>query len=69
MKPGNVNRKPVSQSEDGTDIYPLETNCNMFIDLSKIEKIEDVEDFQDWFVFPSERHMRTLKQKWKRQKV
>lgn len=52
---GNVNRKPVSQSEDGTDIYPLETNSNMFIDLSKIEKIEDVEDFQDWFVFPSER--------------
>jgi len=44
---GNVNRKPVSQSEDGTDI--------LFIDLSRIEKIEDVEDFQDWFVFPSER--------------
>ena len=37
---GNVNRKPVSQLEDGTDI---------------LEKIEDVEDFQDWFVFPSER--------------
>lgn len=51
----NVNRKPVSQSEDGTDIYPLETNSNMFIDLSRIEKIEDVEDFQDWFTFPSER--------------
>lgn len=52
---GNVNRKPVNRLEDGTDIYPLETNSNMFIDLSKIEKIEDVEDFQDWFVFPSER--------------
>ena len=37
---GNVNRKPVSQLEDGTDI---------------LEKIEDVEDFQDWFAFPSER--------------
>ena len=37
---GNVNRKPVSQLEDGTDI---------------LEKIKDVEDFQDWFAFPSER--------------
>lgn len=52
---GNVNRKPVNQLEDGTDIYTLETNSNMFIDISKIEKIEDVEDFQDWFAFPSER--------------
>lgn len=52
---GNMSRKPIKQTEDGTDIYPLETNNNMFIDMSKIEAIEDVQDFEDWFELPSER--------------
>jgi len=52
---GNMSRKPTGQAEDGTDIYPLETNNNMFIDISKIEAIEDVQDFEDWFELPSER--------------
>lgn len=52
---GNMSKKPIGQTEDGTDIYPLETNSNMFIDISKIEAIEDVKDFEDWFEFPSER--------------
>ncbi len=52
---GNMSRKPTRQTEDGTDIYPLETNNNMFIDMSKIEEIEDVQDFEDWFELPSER--------------
>ncbi len=52
---GNMSRKPTGQTEDGTDIYPLESNSSMFIDISKIEVIEDVQDFEDWFEFPSER--------------
>ncbi len=52
---GNMSRKPTGQTEDGTDIYPLESNSNMFIDISKIEAIEDVKDFEDWFELPSER--------------
>lgn len=52
---GNMSKKPIGQTEDGTDIYSLESNSNMFIDISKIEAIEDVKDFEDWFEFPSER--------------
>jgi len=52
---GNMSRKPTGQTEDGTDIYPLETNSNMFIDINKIETIEDVQDFEDWFELPSDR--------------
>lgn len=50
---GNSNRKPISQKEDGTNLYPMEINSQMFIDISKIEAIEDVKDFEDWFNFPS----------------
>lgn len=50
-----MSKKSIKQTEDGTDIYPLETNSNMFIDISKIEAIEDVEDYEDWFEFSSER--------------
>lgn len=52
---GNMSKKPTGQTEDGTEIYPLETNSNMFIDINKIEAIEDVQDFEDWFELPSER--------------
>lgn len=52
---GNMNRKPVDKKEDGTNIYPLEINSQVFIDIGKIEAIEDVKDFEDWFEFPSER--------------
>lgn len=52
---GNMSKKPIGQTKNGTDIYPLETNSNMFIDISKIEAIEDVKDFEDWFEFPAER--------------
>ena len=50
---GNMSKKPIGQTEDGTDLFPVETNTNMFIDINKIEAIEDVEDFQDWFYLPS----------------
>lgn len=50
---GNMNRKAISQKEDGTNLYPMEINSQMFIDISKIEAIEDVKDFEDWFNFPS----------------
>ena len=52
---GNSNRKPVAQKEDGTNLYPMEINSSMFIDVGKIEAIEDVQDFEDWFEYPSER--------------
>ena len=52
---GNMNRKPISQKEDGTNLYPSEINSQMFIDINKIKTIEDVKDFEDWFLFPSER--------------
>lgn len=52
---GNMSKKPTGQTEDGTEIYPLEINNNMFIDISKIEAIENVQDFEDWFELPSER--------------
>lgn len=52
---GNMNRKPIAQKEDGTNLYPSEINSHMFLDISKIEDIEEVKDFQDWFQFPSER--------------
>ena len=52
---GNGNRKPVSQKEDGTSLYPMEINSSMFIDLCKIECVEEVKDFEDWFEYPSER--------------
>lgn len=52
---GNSNRKPIDQKEDGTNLYPMEINSSMFLDLRKIEAIEELEDFEDWFEFPSER--------------
>ena len=52
---GNLGKKPIRKSEDGTDLYPVEINSNMFIDISKIESVEDVEDFQDLFYLPSKR--------------
>ena len=52
---GNMNKKPISQKEDGTNLYPAEINSQMFIDMSKIETIEELKDFEDWFNFPSEK--------------
>lgn len=51
----NANRKPIDKKEDGTNIYPMEINSQMFLDLCKIESVEEVEDFQDWFEYPSEK--------------
>lgn len=50
---GNMNKKPVSKSEEGKDLYPIEINTNMFIDINQIEVIEQVEDFADLFSIPS----------------
>lgn len=51
----NGNREPIAQKEDGTNVYPMEINSQMFLDIEKIECIEKVKDFEDWFQFPSER--------------
>ena len=50
---GNMEKKPIGQSEDGTDLYPCEINNQISIDMNQIEDIEEVEDFEDWFNFPS----------------
>lgn len=50
---GNMNKKPVRKSEEGKDLYPIEINTNLFIDINQIEVIEQVEDFADWFNIPS----------------
>lgn len=31
---GNMNKKPISKSEDGKDLYPIEINTNIFIDIN-----------------------------------
>lgn len=52
---GNMGKKPTDKAEDGTNLYPVEINSSMFIDINKIEVIEDVKDFKDWFYLPSSR--------------
>lgn len=52
---GNENKKPIYQKEDGTNIYPMESNSGVTINMNQIEAIEEVEDTADWFSFPSER--------------
>lgn len=51
----NDNREPVSHAADGAPLYPLEINCNVFIDVTKIESVEDVGDGLDWFLIPTSR--------------
>lgn len=50
---GNMNKKPVSKSEEGKDLYPIEINTNMFIDINQIEVVEQIDDCADWFIIPS----------------
>jgi len=50
---GNMNKKPISKSEDGKDLYPIEINTNMFIDINQIEVVEQIDDCADWFSIPS----------------
>ena len=52
---GNMSRDPVSQKEDGTNIFPMEINTSLFIDMTKVDIIEDLEDFEDWFAYPPTR--------------
>ena len=52
---GNMSRDPVSQKEDGTNIFPMEINTSLFIDMTQVDRIEDVKDFADWFAYPSTR--------------
>ena len=52
---GNMSRNPVGQKDDGTNIFPMEINSSLFIDMTKVDTIEDLKDFEDWFMFPSTR--------------
>jgi hypothetical protein len=49
----NINEEPISHLEDGTPIYHMSTNSNMYINLNKINSIEDVEDKKDCFSMPT----------------
>ena len=49
----NINEDPISHLEDGTPIYHMSTNSNMYINLNKINSIEDVEDKKDCFSMPT----------------
>lgn len=51
----NANRKPIDKKADGTNLYPMEINSQMFIELMNIECAEEVKNFEDWFNFPSEK--------------
>lgn len=50
---GNMNKKPVGKSEEGTDLFPIEINTDLFMDINQIEVVEQVEDCADWFSIPS----------------
>lgn len=50
---GNMNKKPVGKSEEGTDLYPIEINTDLFIDINQIEVVEQIDDCADWFSIPS----------------
>lgn len=52
---GNMSRDPVSQKDDGTNLFPMEINSGLFIDMTRVDRIEDLKDFEDWFMFPSTR--------------
>ena len=51
----NDKRQPVSHKEDGTPLYPIDSNGEVFIDVSKIESIENVAKYEDWFMLPTSR--------------
>lgn len=36
----NSNREPISHKEDGTPLYPIDSNSSMFLRLDKIYKID-----------------------------
>ena len=44
---GNMNKKPVGKSEEGKDLYPIEIDTNMFIDINQIEVIEHTHTHRD----------------------
>lgn len=50
---GNMNKKPVVKSEEGKDLYPIEINTGLFIDINQIEVVELIDDCADWFSIPS----------------
>lgn len=52
----NDDKQPVSFDEEiNQQLYPIEINSNMFINIVKITDIEDVVNKEDWFTLPSSR--------------
>ena len=52
---GNMNRKPISRSDKGVELYAPEVNSSLYIDTEEIENIEELEGVSDWFDIPSSR--------------
>lgn len=48
----NMHRKPIGKTEEGTDVYPIDADSEIFIKTGKIAAIENVEDYENWFQFP-----------------
>ena len=44
----NMNRKPIDHKPDGTNLYPMEINSEMFLEVDQIECVEEVQDKDDW---------------------
>lgn len=51
----NSNRPPINHKEDGTPLYPVDSNTGLFIKMDKVVHIEEVANTEDWFVFPVKR--------------
>lgn len=51
----NMNRKPIDHKPDGTNLYPIEINSQMFLEVNQIECVEEVQDKDDWFDYSSSR--------------
>lgn len=49
----NLGRKPIKHKPDGTNIYPMEINSHMFLEINNIECVEEVVSMDDWFEYPS----------------
>ena len=53
---GNDKKKSIGfDKETNQQLYPMEINSNLFIDITKIESVENVKDYMDWFELPSSR--------------
>lgn len=51
----NMSKKPIDHKPDGTSLYPIEINSEMFLEINNIEAVEEIQNKEDWFNYPSSR--------------